>query len=162
MFMTAGYVAGKLNGKRWEGRVGERIVVALGMNGKTFSEKDTQSAPDFGQPYQKGNDVKSEVKRMPFDEQCPDTCALGPAGEISSSVADMSRYVLFHLNKGKLEGKPLLSENNPTQMQTPQMVIPGAPDFKQQSENSYGMGFSLPSYPRPKPHDPPGLTHDFC
>jgi len=146
MFMTAGYIAGKLNGKSWEDSVRERILLPLGMSGTTFSEKATQNAPDFAQPYQKGNDVKSDVKRMPFDEQCPDTCALGPAGEINSSVADMSRYVLFHLNKGKLEGKTLLSENNATQMQTPQMAIPGAPDFKEQSENSYGMGFFISSY----------------
>jgi hypothetical protein len=52
--------------------------------------------------------VKSEVKRIPFDEQCPDRCAIGPAGPINSNVADMSRYLLFHLNKGKLEGKVLL------------------------------------------------------
>jgi CubicO group peptidase (beta-lactamase class C family) len=146
MFMTAGYIAGKLNGKSWEDSVRERILLPLGMNGTTFSEKDTQSAPDFAQPYQKGNDVKSDVKRMPFDAQCPDTCALGPAGEINSSVADMSRYVLFHLDKGKLAGKALLSENNAVQMQTPQMVIQGSPDFKEQSETSYGMGFFISSY----------------
>lgn len=146
MFMTAGYIAGKLNGKSWEDSVRERILLPLGMNGTTFSEKAAQNAPDFAQPYQKGNDVKSDVKRMPFDEQCPDTCALGPAGEINSSVADMSRYVLFHLNKGKVDGKALLSENNAIQMQTPQMVIQGAPDFKEQSETSYGMGFFISSY----------------
>jgi CubicO group peptidase (beta-lactamase class C family) len=146
MFMTAGYIAGKLNGKSWEDSVRERILLPLGMNRTTFSEKESQNAPDFAQPYQKGNDVKSDVMRMPFDEQCPDTCALGPAGEINSSVADMSRYVLLHLNKGKLEGKTLLSENNAIQMQTPQMVIQGAPDFKEQSENSYGMGFFISSY----------------
>jgi len=146
MFMTAGYIAGKLNGKSWEDSVRERILLPLGMNGTTFSEKDTQSAPDFAQPYQKGNDVKSDVKRMPFDAQCPDTCALGPAGEINSSIADMSRYVLFHLDKGKLAGKALLSENNAVQMQTPQMVIQGSPDFKEQSETSYGMGFFISSY----------------
>src|SRR5258708_31633255 len=125
MFMTAGYVAGKLNGKSWEESVRERILMPLGMNGTTFSEKDTQNAPDLAQPYQNRNDVKSEVKRMPFYEHSPDTCALGPAGEINSSVADMSRYVLFHLNKGKVDGKALLSENNSIQMQTPQMVIQG-------------------------------------
>jgi hypothetical protein len=97
-------------------------------------------------PYRKGNDVKAEVKRMPFDEQCPDRCAIGPAGEINSSVADMSRYVSFHLNKGKLEGKTLLSENNAIQMQTPQMVLQGTPDYKEESETSYGMGFFISQY----------------
>jgi CubicO group peptidase (beta-lactamase class C family) len=118
MFMTAGYIAGLLNGKSWEDTIRERIFTPMGMNGTNFSLKDTQSSPDFALPYRKGNDVKAEVKRMPFDEQCPDRCAIGPAGEINSSVTDMGRYLLFHLNKGKVEGKALLSENNSIQMQT--------------------------------------------
>jgi CubicO group peptidase (beta-lactamase class C family) len=146
MFMTAGYIAGLLNGKSWEDTVRERIFTPLGMTGTNFSLKDSQNSSDFALPYRKGNDVKAEVKRMPFDEQCPDRCAIGPAGEINSSAADMSRYVLFHLNKGKLDGKPLLSENNAIQMQTPQMVIQGAPDFKEESETSYGMGFFISQY----------------
>jgi YD repeat-containing protein len=146
MFMTAGYIAGLLNGKSWEETIRERILTPVGMNGTNFSLKDSQGAPDFALPYRKGNDVKAEVKRMPFDEQCPDRCAIGPAGEINSSVADMIRYVLFHLNKGKLEGRTLLSENNAIQMQTPQMVIQGAPDYKEESETSYGMGFFISEY----------------
>ena len=146
MFMTAGYIAGLLNGKSWEDTIRERIFTPLGMNGTNFSLKDTQSSPDFALPYRKGNDVQAEVKRMPFDEQCPDRCAIGPAGEINSSVADMSRYALFHLNKGKVDGKTLLSENNSIQMQTPQMVISGAPDYKEESETSYGMGFFISQY----------------
>ena len=146
MFMTAGYIAGLLNGKSWEDTIHDRILVPLGMNGTNFSLKDTQNSPDFALPYRKGNDVKAEVKRMPFDEQCPDRCAIGPAGEINSSVTDMSQYVLFHLNKGKLAGKALLSENNSIQMQTPQMVLQGAPDFKEESETSYGMGFFISQY----------------
>jgi CubicO group peptidase (beta-lactamase class C family) len=133
MFMTAGYIAGLLNGKSWEDTIRERVFAPLGMNGTNFSLKETQGAPDFALPYRKGNDVKAEVKRMPFDEQCLDRCAIGPAGEINSNVADMSRYVLFHLNKGKLSNRALLSENNAIQMQTPQMVIQGAPDYKEES-----------------------------
>jgi YD repeat-containing protein len=146
MFMTAGYIAGLLNGKSWEDTVRERILAPLGMAGTNFSLKDSQSSPDFAQPYRKGNDVKAEVKRMPFDEQCPDRCAVGPAGEINSSVADMSRYVLFHLSNGKLAGKPLLSENNSIQMQIPQMVLQFTPSYKEESEVSYGMGFFISQY----------------
>src|SRR6202023_1922060 len=146
MFMTAGYIVGQLNGKSWEDTIRERVLAPLEMNGTTFSVKDSQNAPDFAQPYRKGFDVKSEVKRIPFDEQCPDRCAIGPAGEINSNAADMSRYLLFHLNKGKLEGKVLLSSNNAVQMQTPQMVIQGAPDYKEESETSYGMGFFISAY----------------
>jgi len=71
---------------------------------------------------------------------------MGPAGEINSNVADMSKYLLFHMNRGKLDGKQLLSENNAVQMQTPQMTMQGAPPYKELGEGSYGMGFFISSY----------------
>jgi CubicO group peptidase (beta-lactamase class C family) len=146
MFMTAGYIAGLLNGTSWEDAVTQRVFRPLGMAGTNLSELDTQNSPDFAQPYRKGSDLKAELKRIPFDAQCPNRCAMGPAGEINSSVADMSRYLLFHMNHGKFEGKQLLSENNSVQMQTPQMVIQGAPGYKELGEGSYGMGFFISSY----------------
>jgi CubicO group peptidase (beta-lactamase class C family) len=146
MFMTAGYIAGQLNGTSWEDAVRARIFGPLGMSGTNFSELASQNSPDFAQPYRKGSDLKAEVKRIPFDAQCPDTCALGPAGEINSNVTDLGKYLLFHMSKGKSGGKQLLSENNSVQMQIPQMTIPGAPDFPEQGEASYGMGFFLSTY----------------
>ena len=146
MFMTAGYIAGQLNGTAWEEAVRARILGPLRMSTTNFSEQATQNAPDFAEPYRKGSDLKAEVKRIPFDAQCPDTCALGPAGEINSNATDLSNYLIFHMNKGKFGGKQLLSENNSIQMQIPQMTIAGAPDFPEQSETSYGMGFFISAY----------------
>lgn len=146
MFMTAGYVAGLLDGKKWEDSLRARVLTPLGMNTTTFSLKELQASPDFALPYQKGRDLKAELTRMPFEATCPDTCALGPAGELNSNAEDMSHYLLFHLNKGKYNGKQLLSENNSTQMQTPQMTISGSPDYPELGENSYGMGFFISTY----------------
>ena len=146
MFMTAGYIAGQLNGTSWEDAVTARIFTPLGMSGTNFSELDTENSADFAQPYRKGRDLKAELKRIPFDAQCPNRCAMGPAGEINSNVTDMSKYLLFHMSKGKVDGKQLLSENNAAQMQTPQMAIPGAPAYKENGESSYGMGFFLSTY----------------
>jgi CubicO group peptidase (beta-lactamase class C family) len=146
MFMTAGYIAGQLNGSSWEDAITQRVFKPLGMTGTNFSELETQNSADFGAPYRKGNDLKAELKRIPFDEQCPNRCAMGPAGEINSNVTDMSKYLLFHMNHGKVDGKQLLSENNSVQMQTPQMAIPGAPAFKENGEGSYGMGFFISTY----------------
>ncbi len=146
MFMTAGYIAGQLNGTSWEDAITQRIFKPLEMNGTNFSELDTQNSDDFAQPYRKGEDLKADLKRIPFDAQCPNRCAMGPAGEINSNVTDMSKYLLFHMSHGKAGGKQLLSENNSIQMQTPQMVIQGAPAYKEEGEGSYGMGFFISTY----------------
>jgi CubicO group peptidase (beta-lactamase class C family) len=146
MFMTAGYIAGQLNGTSWEDAITQRILKPLEMSGTNFSEAETQKSADFAEPYRKGNDLKAEVKRIPFDPQCPDRCAMGPAGELNSNVTDMSKYLLFQMNHGQVVGRQLLSENNSVQMQTPQMVIRGAPAYKETGESSYGMGFALSTY----------------
>jgi CubicO group peptidase (beta-lactamase class C family) len=141
MFMTAGYLAGRLNGTTWEQAVQQLVLGPLGMKNTNFSVLDSQKSPDFAQPYRKNHET-DEVKRIAFYVQG----AVGPAGEINTCVADLARYLPFHLDHGKLDGKPLLSENNSVQMQVPQMVIQGAPAFKELGTSSYGMGFFISTY----------------
>jgi CubicO group peptidase (beta-lactamase class C family) len=141
MVMTAGYLAGKLDGTTWEEAVQRRVLGPLGMTNTNFSVLDSQKAADFAQPYRKNRET-DEVKLIPFYVQG----AVGPAGEINSCVADLGRYLLFHMNRGKLEGKQLLSENNSVQMQIPQMVIQEAPPFAEMGTSSYGMGLFISTY----------------
>src|SRR5579864_1140411 len=141
MFMTAGYMTGELVGTTWEEAVRQKVLAPLGMSGTNFSVEDSQKSPDFAQPYRKDRKTDN-VAKIPFYVQG----AIGPAGEINTNIEDLSRYLLFHMNKGKHEGKQLLSENNAAQMQTPQMVIQGTPDFKELGEGSYGMGFFMATY----------------
>jgi len=100
---------------------------------------DSEKSDDFARPYEK---AKQEVKGVPF--RVIDNMA--PAGSINSSVAEMSHYLLLHMNKGKYEGKPVLSENYATQMQTPQMPTPAPPVWKEVGHTSYGMGLFVTSY----------------
>jgi len=54
MFMTAGYIAGQLNGTSWEDAVTQRIFKPLEMSDTNFSEAETQKNVDFAEPYCKG------------------------------------------------------------------------------------------------------------
>ncbi len=140
MFMTAGYLAGRLADVSWEELVRQKIFVPLGMKNSNFSVTASQKTADFALPYQK---VKEEVKEVPFrnlDE-------IGPAGSINSSVEEMAQYVLLHLNKGKFGDKQILSENNANQMQSPQMVVPVGPiSYPELGHSSYGMGWMISTY----------------
>jgi CubicO group peptidase (beta-lactamase class C family) len=155
MFMTAGYLAERLTGKKWEEVTRERLLEPLGMTRSNFSVLESEKDADFAQPYQK---AKEELKRVPFrviDE-------MGPAGSINSSVEEMSRYLLLHMNKGKVgekpfgasapgadrsQGKQLVSAANITQMHTPQMVASAAPpQWPELGYASYGMGLQVTSY----------------
>jgi CubicO group peptidase (beta-lactamase class C family) len=139
MFMTAGYLAGTVADRPWEDLTRERIFVPLGMNRSNFSVADSQKADDFALPYRK---EKEKLKEIPFRN----IDQIGPAGSINSNVEDMSHYLLMHMNKGKYDGKQILSENNAAEMQTPQMVIPGVLRWKELGHQSYGMGLFITSY----------------
>jgi CubicO group peptidase (beta-lactamase class C family) len=139
MFMTAGYLAGRLAGMTWEDVIRRRVLLPLGMQDTNFSVLESQKSADFARPYK---NAKDEVKEVPFYF----LDAIGPAGEINSSADDLAQYVLFHLGNGKHGTQPLLSENSALQMQTPQMVIQGASPYRELGEGSYGMGFFISDY----------------
>ena len=133
MFITAGYLAGELNHTSWEDAVTTRVLKPLGMTNTVLSSEEARKGSDVAQPYRK-NYKTDEVKKIPF----ADWGDIGPAGGINSNIDDLSRYLLFHMNKGSLNGKQLLSANNAAQMQTPQMVIQGTPTTRNWARTPMG------------------------
>jgi CubicO group peptidase (beta-lactamase class C family) len=139
MFMTAGILVQELTGMKWEEAVRARLFTPLGMRNSNFSVNDSQKTGDFAQPYR---EAKEQLKLVPFrniDE-------VGPAGSINSSAEDMIRYVQMHMNKGKLGEKQFLSAGMSTQMQSPQTVMPGEPQFAELGVSSYCMGLTSSTY----------------
>lgn len=139
MFLTAGVLAQRISGMKWEDLVRQRLFAPLEMKASNFSVADSQKAADFAKPYE---NAKGNVVEIPFrgiDE-------IAPAGAINSCVDDMSRYLLFHLSHGKSGDKQLLSEGNEVQMQTPQMVIQSQPRYPEVGFGAYGMAFLVTTY----------------
>ncbi len=139
MFMTAGYLAGRLAGTSWEDLVQRRLLQPLGMTRSDVSVTVSQKSDDYALPYTLVND---SVKVVPFRN----IDAIGPAGAINSDVEEMIRYVQFHINQGAYGGRQLLSPANALQIQTPQLVMPGTPQYDEQGFNAYGMGLVLSTY----------------
>lgn len=139
MFMTAGYLAGQVADKPWEDLARDEIFKPLGMASSNFSVNESQKTDDFALPYRK---VKDEVKAIPFRN----IDQIGPAGSINSNIEDMTKYLLMHMNLGKVGARQILSESNAAQMQTPQMVIPGGIRWTEVGHSSYGMGFFITTY----------------
>lgn len=140
MFLTAGYLAEQVTGRRWEDLVGERIFAPLGMNGANSSVVDSQGSPDFAKPYEL---AKDEVKEVPFRN----IDQVGPAGSINASASDMARYVLLHVNGGKsADGRQIVSARNVTQMQWPQMVMQDALRWPELGHVAYGMAWTVSAY----------------
>ena len=141
MFMTAGFVGERISGLTWEDLVRRRVLEPLGMPNTKFSSDEARKTPDYALPYRKNR--KTEVVSGIEFSRWGD---VGPAGAINSSIDDMAKYLLMHVNKGQVAGKQVLGRNNAEQMQSPQMVIQGSPLFPEQSETAYGMGLFIETY----------------
>lgn len=142
MFMTAGYLGGKLAGSTWEDAVTARIFQPLGMRSSGFDfGASFKSASDVAHPYRK--DDKEVVHEAPIyaGDQ-----ALGPAGSIVSNLSDMTQYLLMYLNHGKLGDRQIISEADIKQMTSPQMIIRSAGLDPEYGYNHYGMGLFVTTY----------------
>ena len=142
MFMTAGYMAGRLSGGTWEDAVKARIFNPLGMKSSGFDFGETfKSASDVAHPYQKDdNEVAHEAPIYEGDR------ALGPAGSIVSNLSDMTQYLLMYMNKGKHGDKQTISVGDIRQMISPQMIIRSSDLDPEIGYAHYGMGLFVTTY----------------
>ncbi|MDZ4800099.1 MAG: serine hydrolase domain-containing protein [Bryobacteraceae bacterium] len=141
MFVTAGYLGGKVAGSTWEELVRKKILQPLGMTRTMLTSAEARKGNDYALPYRR-NLHTDDVSVIEF----PNWGDVGPAGSINSNIEDMAKYLLMHVNKGTFEGRTLLSKNNAEQMQTPQMVLRGISPDSELGDQSYGMGFFIQSY----------------
>ncbi len=139
MYMVAGVLVGRLSGGSWEEFVVERILKPLGMENSNLSVMDSQKADDFAQPYITftGDPVKVPFRNMD---------ALGPAGSVNSNVEDMTKWLLLHLNKGKLGDEQIVSEASLAQTHLPNIAIRSPMFAKLAQAQMYGQGWYISGY----------------
>lgn len=105
MFAAAGEIVAQTQKMPWEKFVPVRIFKPLGMLNSTMDLSEMQKAKDYSFGYEYNFDTK-QARRLPFrsiDE-------VAPAGSINSSARDMAKWITFVMDKGIIDGKPLVSE----------------------------------------------------
>lgn len=142
MFMTAGYLAGKLTGGTWEEAVQKRILNPLGMRSSNFDlGASIQSSKDVAHAYRKDDsEAVHEVPAYTGDK------ALGPAGLIVSNLSDMTQYLLMYLNQGKHGEQQIISPSDVHAMISPQTIIPSTEVDPELGYRHYGMGLFVTTY----------------
>lgn len=95
----AGYIVERVSGRPFSDYVDENIFKPLQMTRSTFMQPLPQTlAPLMSNGYQSGSDKPKEFEVVtPF-----------PAGSLSSTATDMSRFMLAHLQNGKLNEATIL------------------------------------------------------
>lgn len=141
MFMTAGYLAGRLSGATWEEVMRERLFEPLGMERTNFSVAESQEDPDHALPYRETDD--GALERIPFRP----IGLIGPAGSVNSSVREMSRWLLFNLDGGEWDGRRLIQSETLADLHSPHMTLPARPTPDSRvSQRAYGMGWMVEVY----------------
>jgi CubicO group peptidase (beta-lactamase class C family) len=145
MYIMAGLLVEEIVGMSWEQFVQTRIFDRLGMTNSNLSTVVTQQAHDFASPYIYQDD---QLRQIPFYEADGDKDALGPAGNISSCVVDMAKWLQVQLNRGKLGQQQFVSESTLAQMHTPHIFIddPEVQNRLGYEVTSYGLGWRIQSH----------------
>lgn len=146
LYMTAGQIIPAVTGKSWENYVREKILRPLGMNTTNLSNTDFKAGDDYAWPHSR---VDGKLQVVPFE----DLDNAGPAGSINSSAAEMAKWVVLQLNRGKLPGREerVFSERQSQEMWSAQTLLPigsgSSPlSAKRPKFSAYALGWGVSDY----------------
>jgi CubicO group peptidase (beta-lactamase class C family) len=145
LYLAAGEVIEAVSGLTWEEFIAERILKKANM----VSSRPRHSADAAGMnvaiPHAP---LETGIAPEPIDENDN----MNPAGGIISCAEDMAKWMLIHLDEGKLPGGARLfsarTEWELTSLVTPIAVTPPAAELLAQRANfrGYGLGFNVNDY----------------
>ncbi len=119
LYIAAGQVIPAVTGTSWDDFVRQRVLRPLGMTDSNISTTSFKAGDNIAYPH---SNLGGKLQVIPF----VNLDNAGPAGSINSSAADMAKWVLLQLNRGKLldgEGR-LFSEKQSREMWSPQTILP--------------------------------------
>jgi len=115
MYLTAGEVVNAITGQTWDNFVSDRIFKPLRMD-RTITT--THSLKDFDNVAAPHTDYEGKVIPIPY----LNWDNIAPAGAIISSVWDVSKWIKLQLNRGKVGGKIIFSEERSREMWSPNTI----------------------------------------
>lgn len=117
LYIVAGELVAALSGASWDDVIETRIFEPLGMTRSSSRSVVVEGRSGVAEPHTR---VQNEVRTIPrrnYD-------AIGGAGAIWSSAAEMAQWMRLHLNEGAWDGTSLLSPAQVAEMQRPVTVMP--------------------------------------
>ena len=139
-FMTAGEIIPKVTGKSWADFLKEKIFLPLGMTNTIALTKDITTASNKATAHTVWMD---ELRKIPYGR----IDAMAAAGSISSSVNDMSKWVIAQLNSGRVAGTEIIPASAIAQTWLPHSILGnGGHQFNSGHFALYGLGWFLEEY----------------
>ncbi|GGX23861.1 serine hydrolase [Aquimarina muelleri] len=142
MYITAGEIIKKVTGKSWGQNVQERILDPLGMDRTITSYKKLDIKKNYATPHGREKDINIPIDWVDWEE-------IGAMGGIISSVKDVSKWMIFNLNNGRVGKDTLLTKNTRNIIWTPHnnytVDHTSKNDFNKHF-SGYGLGWGLSDY----------------
>ncbi len=139
-FGVAGDVIHKASGQPWADYIKAKIFQPLGMNNSLALSKEIHTAGNKAGAH---TVVMGTLRKIPYGN----IDNIAPAGSISSSVNDMSKWVMAQLNNGKLDGKEIIPAAAIRETRTPQSIMgDGGHMFNKSHFALYGLGWFMEEY----------------
>ena len=110
-FTLAGYIVERASGEKFEQYIANHILQPLRMTSSTFDQPlPPQVAPRISKAY-----ISASKKPRDFE-----FVQAAPAGALSTTAADMTRFMLVFLQNGSVDGVSILKPESVRQMETRQ------------------------------------------
>ena len=118
----------------WEDASEKLLYKPLGMDSTSSRYSDFMARANKASGH-----VRADGKWVHSAQRQPD--AQSPAGGVSSSVNDMAKWMMMEMNKGEMNGKPIIPSAELAETQKPQLItgfsqLSGQPTF-------YGLGWDV-------------------
>ena len=144
MYAAAGQVVEAVSGMPWEQFLRARLFTPLGMSATVPLLADLAGQPNVASPHAEVDDTMRVIQNRTVDP-------VKAAGSVWSSVTDMSKWMKFILDSGRVNGgsQRLLNAATVKEMLTPQMIADKEyPTFDAVHSHffDYGLGFFLQDY----------------
>jgi len=142
-YAIGGAIIEKVSGMSWDAFIRSRIFAPLGMTETEALVSGIIGKPNVATPHAPSGDTGIVVPIRSTD-------AIAPAGSVWSSVSDMSKWMRFILDSGRVGTKRLISPASFTELVTPQIRAPmslyPALTLARPHGFSYGLGWFIQDY----------------
>jgi CubicO group peptidase (beta-lactamase class C family) len=146
-FLTAGEIIPAACDTSWDDYLKYHYFLPLGMSNTHTTYSEFIKQPGASKAYSLVNDKVEEITPANVDN-------LGPAASITSSVNDLSKWMIMQLNNGKYEGKQIVPEQVIQRTRESFMIV-NPKSRKGNNFSNYGLGWFLNDA-----HGKKVVTHD--
>ncbi|HVW16489.1 MAG TPA: serine hydrolase [Mucilaginibacter sp.] len=139
-FLTAGQIIPVVTSKPWEVFVKDNIFAPLGMSNSIALTADVTKSLNRTAPHTLVNGQLTAIPYCQID-------GLAPAGAISSSVSDMSKWVMALLDNGKVGQRQVIPTAAAEAIRQPQDLVGTSNHLNGETDFvTYGLGLEIEDY----------------